>query len=116
MQAQLLIRRFRRDAQISVGGNVDASSAEAFADALKRDVRVLADGDERIELDMCELELDDGSAVAETVNAIRDLLEVAPVVVHNAPHMLAHTLYKTGMLAGERLQLATPRADEAAYS
>ena len=112
MHPQLLvIRRSRHDAQIEVGGNIDATSASFFRSALRHDVRVLADGDERIELDLCDLELDDSSAVVETVNAIRDLLETAPVVVHNAPQMLAHTLYKVGLLTGG-VTLVSPRADE----
>jgi hypothetical protein len=116
MHAQLLIRRDRSASHISVGGNVDARSAEAFGSALRHDVRVLSDGEERIQLDLIELELDDGSAVAETVNAIRDLLLTAPVVVRNAPQMLAHTLYKSGMLRDGRLELEDPRGDEAPYS
>jgi anti-anti-sigma regulatory factor len=116
MQPKLLIRRHRSASHITVGGNVDADSAEAFAIVLKHDVRVLADGDERIQLDLSDLELDDGSAVAETVNAIRELLELAPVLVSNAPQMLAHTLYKVGLLEGGRLTLHEPRADEVPYS
>jgi len=115
MQPQLLIHRHRSASYISVGGNIDAENAEAFAIALKHDVRVLANGDERIQLDLNELELDDGSAVAEAVNAIRDLLKLAPVLVSHAPQMLAHTLYKVGMLEGGRLTLHEPRADEAPY-
>ena len=109
MHHQLLIRQTRRTSTISVEGSVDASSAHAFAIVLKRDVRVLADGYERIELDC-------GSAVAETVNAIRELLETAPVVVYNAPQMLAHTLYKVGLLASERLRVSSPRGDEIPYN
>jgi len=116
MHHQLLIRQTRRTSTISVEGSVDASSAHAFAIVLKRDVRVLADGYERIELDLVDLELDCGSAVAETVNAIRELLETAPVVVYNAPQMLAHTLYKVGLLASERLRVSSPRGDEIPYN
>jgi len=95
-----------------VGGSIDATSAEAFAEVLEHDVRALADGDGTIHLELDELELDDGSAVAEAVNALRRLLEHGKVVLHHAPQMLAHTLYKTGMLEGERLRLEAPRVEE----
>lgn len=112
MVPQLLIRQASLAAEIRVGGWIDKSIATAFAIALTRDVKALTTGDATINLDFEDLELDDGSAVAEAVNALRALLEQAPVVVHNAPQMLAHTLYKTGMLRGQRLALETPREEE----
>ncbi len=98
--------------EIQVGGSVDATMANAFAIVLARDVKTLSAGRDTITLDFRELELDDGSAVAETVNALRELLVQASLVVHNAPQMLAHTLYKCGMLEGARLVLKTPRIEE----
>lgn len=112
MHTQLLIRRRTDASRITVGGSIDATVAEAFGEVFEHDVRALADGDGIIHLELDELELDDGSAVAEAVNALRRLLTHGPVVLHHAPQMLAHTLYKTGMLQGDRLQLETPRVDE----
>ena len=112
MHTQLLIRRLADASRITVGGNVDKECAQAFAAALERDVPALALGERTIHLDLDDLELDDGSAVAEAVNALRGLLRSATVVVHHAPQMLAHTLYKTGMLDNDRLSLEAPRVEE----
>ncbi len=102
--------------EVRVGGSIDRSVAAAFAQALTRDVKTLCAGDATIHLNFGDLELDDGSAVAEAVNVLRALLAQAHVVVRNAPQMLAHTLYKTGMLRGERLALETPRQEEPSAS
>lgn len=112
MHTQLLIRRRTDAVRISVGGSIDAASAEAFAQVLEHDVRALAYGDRTIHLDLDDLELDDGSAVAQAVNALRRLLQHGAVVIHHAPQMLAHTLYKAGLLDDQRLRLETPRVDE----
>ncbi len=112
MHTQLLIRRLADASRITVGGSVDKDCAHAFAAVLERDVPLLALGDRTVHLDLDDLELDDGSAVAEAVNAIRGLLRSCAIVVHHAPEMLAHTLYKTGMLEDDRLSLVTPRVEE----
>lgn len=112
MVPQLSIRQNTLRTEIEVGGSIDASIAAAFALALARDVKTLSVGDTTIHLDFRDLELDDGSAVAEAVNALRELLLGARVVIKNAPQMLAHTLYKTGMLRGTELALASPRDEE----
>ena len=112
MRTQLLIRRRADAPRITVGGSVDATSARAFATVLELDVAALSVGDGTIHLDLDDLELDDGSAVAEAINALRKLLLKAAVVVHHAPQMLAHTLYKTGMLDSERIRLEAPRVEE----
>ena len=112
MVPRLSIHQAQLAAEIRVGGWIDASVATAFALALTRDLQTLSAGDETISLDFDELELDDGSAVAETINVLRALLMHSRVVVRNAPQMLAHTLYKTGMLRDARLALHTPRVEE----
>ena len=113
MYPQLLIRGNLPYEPIRVGGSVDAAIAPVFAQVLTNDVRALSGGTSRIELDLDELELDDGSAVVEAVNALKELLQEADLVVRHAPQMLAHTLYKTGMLRGGRLILESPRREEA---
>lgn len=116
MQPQLMIRRLRGGHSVQVGGTVDAASAQAFAFVLTQDVKALTNGDPSIDIDLEDLELDDGSAVVEAVNAVRDLLLHAPVVLRRAPQMLAHTLYKAGMLQEGRLELVLPREEEATSS
>jgi len=109
MDPDLLIRRDPRSTRIRVGGTIDASIATAAGQAIERDVRVMARGANPIELDFDELELHDGSAVQEAVNALRELLRQAPLVVRAAPQMLARTLSKNGLLQGGRLRLEAPR-------
>ncbi len=109
MDTDLLIRRDPRSTRIRIGGVIDASIAAAFGQAVERDVKVMAAGSNPIELDFEQLELHDGSAVQEAVNALRKLLRQGPLVVRYAPQMLAHTLSKAGLLQGGRLRLEAPR-------
>jgi hypothetical protein len=60
-------------------------------------------------LELNDMEIEDGPSVAEMVNIIR---AHRPIVLHNAPQMLAHTLYKTGLLQDGSIQLRDPREDE----
>jgi hypothetical protein len=113
MEAPILIRRRAHERAIRVAGSIDAESAAAFASALTSDVPVLARGAASIELELGELELDDGTAVAEAVNGLRALMRRARVTLREAPQMLAHVLYKAGMLEGGRLQLEATRDEEA---
>lgn len=51
----------------------------------------------RIDLD--ELDADDGAGVAVLTTLLRELLDRGgEITLVRAPQMLAHTLYKTGML------------------
>ncbi len=65
-------------------------------------------------LDLEELELIDGAAVARMVDLIRLLLNGSRRVrVLKSPQSLAHTLYRVGMLEGDaRLELVEPRQEE----
>ncbi len=65
-------------------------------------------------LDLEELELLDGGAVARMVDLIRLLLSASRrVEVLKSPQSLAHTLYRVGMLEGDsRLELVDPRQEE----
>ena len=65
-------------------------------------------------LDLEELELIDGVAVARMVDLIRLLLNGSGRVrVLKSPQSLAHTLYRVGMLEGDaRLELVDPRQEE----
>ena len=110
--AVLLIRQDARQSDIRVRGCIDASVASAFAEALARDVKTLNAGGDTILLDFEDLELDDGVSIAQMVNALRELGRDARVVVRRAPQLLAHTLYKAGMLRDERLTLEDPRQEE----
>jgi anti-anti-sigma regulatory factor len=112
MEGTLTIRHDRLGDVIRVEGEVDAAVAATFAQALVRDVGTLTAGEATITLELEDLVLEDGAAVAEAVNALRELGRHTRVVVRHAPQLLAHTLYKTGMLRSQRFELAEPRQEE----
>ena len=67
----------------------------------------------RLRIQMANLDLEDGVSVAEMVNALRVLLSRGCALeLHEAPQMLAHTLYKVNMLASQPITLIAPREDE----
>jgi hypothetical protein len=64
-------------------------------------------------LDCQDLELTDGLAVARMVDLIRELARRwGGLCVDRAPQMLAHTLYKPGLLRDGQIRLRAPREDE----
>jgi len=65
------------------------------------------------ELDLAELELERGVELTRWVDAIRQhLREHRRVRICSCPQMLAHTLYKVGMLGDPRLELVDTREEE----
>ena len=89
---------------LHVEGEIYDPDAAAFRDALA-DTRVPR-------IDLLDLDLEDGVSVAETVNALRILLaHHGTMTLLHAPQMLAHTLYKIGMLQDGRLVLIRPRVE-----
>ena len=93
---------------VTVAGEVDAAAAEGLLTGIQR---VVTPG--RLVLDLAELELTDGVAVAIAVDAVRALAAARGAVeLRSAPQMLAHTLYKCGLLSGERITLHAPRVEE----
>lgn len=91
-------------------GDLDAEGAGRVLEAMEGEV-LSAD---LTSLDLEELELIDGAAVARMVDFIRLLLSVSKrVEVLKSPQSLAHTLYRVGMLEGDaRLELIDPRQEE----
>jgi ABC-type transporter Mla MlaB component len=63
-------------------------------------------------LDLSELDIEDGPALARLVSWIRLLAARRPLRLDEAPQMLAHTLYKIGALEGGRIELRAPRMDQ----
>ena len=97
--------RVRRTAAgAEIGGEVSAAEAGAF----RADLAVLA----AMLPAPARLDLDAGEAVAAAVDGVRALLVGRRLILVEAPQMLAHTLYKVGMLADPRLALERPREDE----
>lgn len=61
-----------------------------------------------------ELDIADGVAATQAVNAVRFLLSVHPsLCIHGAPQSLAHNLYRTGLLETGEIRLEAMREDEA---
>ncbi|MCB9850332.1 MAG: hypothetical protein H6817_06465 [Phycisphaerales bacterium] len=71
------------------------------------------DGVAAIDVDMAAVDSLDGESVAVLTNIIRrHVAEGTEVTLYEAPQMLAHTLYKIGMLDHPALTLIDPRHDE----
>jgi anti-anti-sigma factor len=66
-----------------------------------------------IEIDMTAVDSMDSESVAVLTELVRDHVATgAEVTLHQAPQMLAHTLYKIGLLDHAGLTLVDPRSDE----
>ena len=91
-------------------GDLDAQGAARVLEAVEGQ----ALNADLTSLDLEELELLDGAAVARMVDFIRHLLSGSNrVEVLKSPQSLAHTLYRVGMLEGDsRLELVDPRQEE----
>lgn len=65
-------------------------------------------------LELAELEIVDSEAIGAAIDAIRLLVQrTSTLTIAHAPHLLAHTLYRLGMLeTGGRLSLFEPRQEE----
>ena len=67
----------------------------------------------RIELDLSGAEAGDGVGVAELVGLVRDALAAGRrIVLHAAPQVVAHNLYRVGLLTHPGLSLRDTRQDE----
>ena len=98
----------------TLAGDLDAEGAARVLEAMEAQV-LSAD---HTSLDLEELDLLDGAAVALMVDLTRLLLSASGrVQVLKSPQSLAHTLYRVGMLEGDsRLELIEPREEEGAPS
>lgn len=65
-------------------------------------------------LELAGLEIPDADGIAVAIEVIRQLLLRTPfLTIAHAPHLLAHTLYRLGILEpGGRLSLLEPRQEE----
>ena len=96
-------------ATLSVSGEIRGESARAFSADLAREALRRGEPGGVVHLYLDELDLLDGAAVAETVNALREIVNTRPgLEIHRSPQMLAHTLYKAGMLEDGRITLIDP--------
>ena len=104
------LKRCASGARFTLSGDLDSEGAARVLEAMEGQVL----GADLTSLDLEELELIDGSAVARMVDLIRLLLSGSERVrVLKSPQSLAHTLYRVGMLEGDaRLELIEPRQEE----
>ena len=96
--------------RFTLSGDLDTEGAARVLVAMEGEVM---DAD-FTSLNLEELDLLDGAAVARMVDLIRLLLSgTKRVEVIKSPQSLAHTLYRVGMLEGDtRLELVDPRQEE----
>lgn len=94
----------RVGSRLELGGSPSAEAASSWRDT------VLAQAQGRVDLVvLADLELESGLAVVEAVNLVTQLRERhGPLVLREAPQMLAHTLYKIGALT-RGISLEAPR-------
>ena len=104
------LKKSASGARFILSGDLDSGGAARVFEAMEKE----ALDAELSHLDLEELELLDGSAVALMVDLIRLLLSGSKrVEVLKSPQSLAHTLYRVGMLQGDvRLELIEPRQEE----
>ena len=104
------LRKSASGAHFTLSGDIDSEGAARVLEAMEKE----ALDAELSHLDLEELELIDGSAVALMVDLIRLLLSGSKrVEVLKSPQSLAHTLYRVGMLQDDaRLELIEPRQEE----
>ncbi len=94
-----------------IEGELNRHNAADFEMRMRAQPVALGD----LSLDLHGLEIADGPAVTSAINVLRALLgRAARVVVHGAPQVLGHNLYRVGLLAADGpVELLDMRNDEA---
>lgn len=95
------------DDTLSIGGELTRDNSPILLQWLETQAAVS-------HLELSELDIEDGVAATYAVNAVRLLLERgAALEIEAAPQVLAHNLYRTGMLQERGITLRAMREDEA---
>ena len=90
-------------------GDVDSGGAARIMEAFQAESGQSGSAELRME----EAELTGGVSVTRMVDAVRFLLKsYEQVRLIRSPQMLAHSLYRVGMLQGGGLELVEPREEE----
>jgi len=93
--------------QLTIGGDLTRHNGDRLIDWLASQPAISY-------VDLNELEIEDGVAAATAVNAVRLLCQrVEVLALAYAPQVLAHNLYRTGMLIEGGIELIAPREEEA---
>lgn len=102
------LERFEREGGVLLvlSGQLDAGNPGALARLLEGQARAVS-------VDLAELELDGPAAVLEAVEVVRTLLAGSgTLTLLHSPQLLAHTLYRVGLLEGAALELVDTRQEE----
>lgn len=102
-----VVRRKDEDADVlTISGELNDDNADVLA-VLLRDCRQVG------LVDLSELDINGASAALEAVGAVRELLSgLGTLKLFHCPQILAHTLYRVGLLEGGTLELVDPRQEE----
>lgn len=93
--------------QLVLCGELDRANGAAL-------LRWLQDAPPLASIALDDLEIADGVAATEALNAVRLLSTRVPLLtVIGAPQVLGHNLYRTGLLAQGKIELVAMREDEA---
>lgn len=113
-QADLQVIQLAASNSVMIAGDLSEANALEF----ERRINALkfAPGSSSITLNLHDLDIEDGMALATLVNAIRRLRARAMrLVLIGAPQMLGHNLYRVGLLGADRtIELVEMRQDEPA--
>jgi anti-anti-sigma regulatory factor len=110
--APLTFTRGFQDERVRISGELTESNAAEF----ERQMHVINNAHSgAVTLDISELDIEDGVALATAINALRGLrARSSRLILMGAPQMLGHNLYRTGMLDGRgAIELVGMRLDEA---
>ncbi len=109
-QPQLAIMVARQDGSLTLAGDLIASDAEK----LERWFRESATQDTPCRLELGELDITDGVAATYMINIVRLIMNrCEKVTLSGSPQLLAHNLYRAGLLfEGCTIALEGMREDE----
>lgn len=101
----------KSESAVLIEGDLTAGNADEFAHRL---LGLTTDARGEITLDLHGLDIADGAGLAVAIVAIRQLgARAAKLILVGAPQMLAHNLYRVGLLGGG-IELVDMRQDEPA--
>lgn len=96
------------DATLVISGELDESGIPEFA----AEIAALPLLPDPLRLELNGFDIAGGMAAVAAVNAVRLLAHGRHLVLHGAPQLLAHNLYRVGELKGGNLVLEAMREDE----
>lgn len=91
-----------------IRGELDAAQADMFA----AEVAALGALPDPLTVDLGSFDIADAHAAVTAVNTMRTLARGRCLVLHAAPQILAHNLYRVGDLEQGSLRLEATREDE----